>query len=144
MLEVYERLGVVAKSADTSIVLDYGQREKGRLRVRSTDGLEVRVFLERGKSLSVGELLRSRCGRYIRVDGAEEKVVTAQCDDWRLFSRACYHLGNRHVKIQIGECWLRIAPDHVLEEMLILLGLTVIHECAVFEPESGAYGHHHH
>ncbi len=65
----------------------------------------------------------------------------------RPLPRACYHLGNRHVKLQVGERWLRMQPDHVLEEMLELLGLTLTHQETVFVPESGAYsngGHHHH
>jgi len=64
-----------------------------------------------------------------------------------MFSRACYHLGNRHVKVEIGERWLRMLPDHVLENMLKLQGLTLQREIAVFQPEAGAYSglaiHHH-
>ena len=110
------------------------------------DGIETRLFLERGKPLQIGELLRSQCGKILKVNGAKELVITAFCEDWSLFSRACYHLGNRHVKLQIGERWLRITPDHVLEEMLQKLGLQTRHETSVFIPESGAYnhGHHHH
>ena len=71
---------------------------------------------------------------------------TASCDDWETFSKACYHLGNRHVKIQVGERWLRMKPDYVLEDMLKLHGLTVTAENAIFAPEEGAYkgGHNHH
>jgi urease accessory protein len=81
------------------------------------------------------------------VDGAIEATVLADCDDWEIFSRACYHLGNRHVKVQLGERWMRILPDHVLEDLLERLGLRLTHEQAVFVPENGAYGavgHHHH
>lgn len=147
MLEIYERLGVgCCKTIDARIVLSHEQRVKGRLRTQSAQGDEVRIFLERGKPLQVGELLRSQCGKHIIVDGADEAVTTARCEDWQAFSRACYHLGNRHVKMQIGDRWLRITPDHVLEELLQLLGLTLTHEQVVFVPESGAYshGHHHH
>jgi urease accessory protein len=82
----------------------------------------------------------------VRIEGAVEEVTHAECEDWHTFARACYHLGNRHVKIQVGERWLRIKPDHVLEEMLELLGLTLTKQDTVFVPESGAYahGHHHH
>jgi urease accessory protein len=85
------------------------------------------------------------------VKGAVEDVAHASCEDWEAFSKACYHLGNRPTKIQVGERWLRIKPDHVLEAMLHMLGLIVSHEEAVFVPESGAYssggnshGHSHH
>ncbi|MFD1217396.1 urease accessory protein UreE [Microbulbifer celer] len=145
-LEVYQRLGRDAQiNTEFRLVLNHLQRDKGRLRARACDGSEVRIFLERGKPLQVGEILRSQCGKNIEVCGAEEPVTTARCADWETFSRACYHLGNRHVKLQVGERWLRIVPDHVLEEMLELLGLQLQHENAVFIPESGAYsaGHAH-
>lgn len=153
MMEIYERLGTHCHARiDARVLLTHEQRDKGRLRVQSTDGDEVRIFLERGTPLLVGEYLRSRCGKHVVIDGAPEAVVTARCDDWAAFSRACYHLGNRHVKLQLGERWLRILPDHVLEELLLLLGLQLTHERAVFVPESGAYAqsgsllhaHHHH
>ncbi len=149
-IEIYERHGVASSttpgSEDDAIVLTHEQREKGRIRTHSNSGSEVRIFLERGQPLAVGELLSSQCGKKVRVQGAVEPVVRATCDDWERFSRACYHLGNRHVKLQVGDRWLRILPDHVLEDMLQFLGLQIAHEEAVFEPESGAYkhGHHHH
>lgn len=149
-LDIYQRLGVRTDiTADGYVVLDHLQRDRGRLRTQTPDGIEVRVFLERGKPLLVGEILQSECGKHIQVQGAAEPVTTAHCDDWLTFSRACYHLGNRHVKLQVGSDagapWLRIVPDHVLEEMLELLGLALIKEQAVFVPESGAYsgGHSH-
>ncbi len=147
MLEVYERLGTHChEQVDSVVVLNHEQRDRGRLRLTSENGEEVRVFLDRGKPLLVGEYLKTTCGRYVKVEGAEEEVAHASCDDWHTFARACYHLGNRHTKIEVGERWLRIKPDHVLEEMLVQLGLVVRHEEAVFVPESGAYshGHHHH
>ena len=150
MLEVYERLGTDAASpVDATVMLTHEQRDRGRLRLISTDGEEVRVFLERGKPLLVGEFLKTQCGKIVQVTGAIEAVAEVTCDDWHTFARACYHLGNRHVKLQVGERWLRIQPDHVLEDMLVLLGLTITHTENVFVPESGAYsgghahGHHH-
>ena len=147
MLEIYERLGTHChEPADTTVVLSHEQRDRGRLRLTCESGEEVRVFLERGKPLLVGEYLKATCGKLVRVAGAEEDVAEARCDDWHTFARACYHLGNRHTRIEVGERWLRIKPDHVLEEMLTLLGLQVNHTTSVFAPESGAYshGHHHH
>jgi len=147
MLEVFERLGTECQEpADSAVILNHEQRDRGRLRLTSVCGEEIRVFLDRGKPLQLGEYLKSTCGRLIKVEGAQEAVAYARCDDWHTFARACYHLGNRHTKIEVGERWLRIKPDHVLEDMLRLLGLSVTHETAVFAPESGAYshGHHHH
>lgn len=147
MLEIYERLGLHCHEpvADT-VTISYEQRERGRLKLVSTSGVEVRVFLERGKPLMVGEYLKAQCGKIVQVQGSVEYVAHASCEDWQQFSKACYHLGNRHTKVEVGERWLRIQPDHVLEDMLHQLGLEVSHEEAVFNPESGAYshGHHHH
>lgn len=150
-LDVYERqpAGSVEK-ADEQVVLDHLQRERGRIRTTTVSGAALRIFLDRGKTLEVGEILTSRCGRHIEVVAASEAVARAQAPDWETFARACYHLGNRHVKVQVGERWLRITPDHVLEDMLRGLGLSVATETAPFVPESGAYsggghhGHHHH
>lgn len=146
MYDVYERLGVSDNEYTMTVTLDHLQRDKGRIRAVADNGAEVRIFLDRGKALQVGELLKSQCGTIIRIDGAQEAVTTATSDDWQQFSRACYHLGNRHVKIQVGKLWLRITPDHVLEEMLHTLGLKTHHENTCFVPESGAYshGHNHH
>lgn len=146
--EIYQRLGVTAgRPVDDTVVLDHLQREKGRLKARTVAGDELRIFLERGKVLQVDEVLLAPCGRSFRVEAAAEAVLRASTDDWRLFARACYHLGNRHVKIQVGDRWLRITPDHVLGDMLRQLGLHTVQECAPFLPESGAYagghGHHH-
>ncbi len=147
MLDIYTRLGTHCHDeVYTTVVLDHEQRERGRLKLTGENGEDIRVFLERGKPLLVGEYLRSECGKTIQIVGATEDIAHASCDDWTSFSKACYHLGNRHTKVEVGERWLRIKPDHVLEEMLHLLGLVVTHEQGVFNPESGAYshGHHHH
>jgi urease accessory protein len=150
MLEVYERLGTdIPDSPTRRVVLTHQQRDRGRLRTVTTDGEELRIFLERGTPLQIGECLRSQCGQYIIVEGAMEPVVTATCEDWETFSLACYHLGNRHVKVQLGARKLRILPDHVLEEMLVMLGMELSYGEHMFVPVSGAYagqhshGHHH-
>lgn len=142
MLEIYQRL-----SSSTGLDI-YGevelchlQREKGRFKTAIFTGEAVGFFLERGNVLKVGDALISRCGRALLVTAKKEDVVRASTDDWSQFSKACYHLGNRHVKIQIGEKWLRILPDHVLEEMLIGFNMALKHEKAAFVPEQGAYKH---
>jgi len=150
MIEVYSK-AVIAddekvipqKNVDDVIVLDHIQREKGRFKVLSRNGEEVRLFLERGYLLQRDELLQSRCQKLLRVELAKETVVTAKTDSWSDFSRACYHLGNRHTRIQIGACWLRFIEDPVLVKLVERLGLQIIKEQAEFEPESGAYGHGH-
>ena len=144
--EVYQRLSHSHDPVDDQVILDHEIRDKGRFKVISAKGIEVRVFLERGKTLAVGEILKTECGKFLEVVGAQEAVIEANCEDWQIFSKACYHLGNRHVKLQVGDRWLRIKPDTVLEEMLTLLGLSLTPKNTVFTPESGAYasGYHHH
>ena len=73
MLEIHQRLGTHCHDpVDTTVVLSYEQRDRGRLKLTSTDGEEVRVFLERGKPLAVGEYLKTECGKIVQVQGAEE------------------------------------------------------------------------
>ena len=142
--EVYERLDH-AHHIDDTLVIEHDIRVKGRFKSLSQKGIEVRVFLERGKTLTVGEVLKTACGKNIAIVGAKESVTEAHCDSWVVFSQACYHLGNRHVKVQVGERWLRIKPDYVLEGMLTQLGLTLTTSNTVFIPEEGAYsGKHSH
>lgn len=145
MLEVHQRLGTdTGKSADAIVVLDHQQRERGRLLLSSTHGEEVRLYLNRGQPLLVNELLQAQCGKLVKVEGATESIAIARCDDWQVFARACYHLGNRHVKVQVDALTLTIKPDHVLEDMLVRQGLLISHGEAVFTPESGAYQHGSH
>lgn len=144
-IEVYELMPAdYSGPTDDSIVLDHEQRAKGRLKVTSEGGSEVRMFLDRGNMLVIGSMLHSRCNRIIEVKGAEEEVALARASDWLSFSKACYHLGNRHVRLQLGEQWLCFKPDHVLEDMLKRLGLSVEHTRLVFDPEHGAYAHARH
>ncbi|MBV1877628.1 MAG: urease accessory protein UreE [Pseudomonadales bacterium] len=143
-LELTRRLAVHENtSIDDELTLDYLQREKGRFRAFTNKDVEVNVFLQRGRTLAIGEILQSACGQNIAIAGALEEVAIAQTDDWEKFSRACYHLGNRHVKVEIGDRRLCLKPDHVLEDLLVLIGLKLSHEKSVFVPESGAYAHVH-
>ena len=148
MLEIYQRLErderVQIVRPDYKLLLTHDERSRARLKAQTVTGEEIGIFLEHGQPLMLGDILVTSCSKTVRVDGAAEPVLSATCDDWRLFARACYHLGNRHVKIQIAERTLRITPDHVLQSMLESLGLSVRQELAVFVPENGAYHGHGH
>lgn len=132
-----------------TVTLDVDSRIKSRLRVTLDDGREAGLMLERGHLLRGGELLADVDGsQLIRVLAAPETVSTVRCADPHLLARAAYHLGNRHVPLQIEPGLLRFQHDHVLDDMLRGLGLTVEAEQAPFEPEAGAYqsaphGHSH-
>ena len=126
------------------LVLPFEMRRKSRLRATLTTGEEVAIVLPRGQVLRGGDWVVASDGRVIEVLAQPEKVLHVLCATPNALARAAYHLGNRHVPVQVGQGWLRIAPDHVLEEMLKGLGATVMPTEAPFEPEAGAYGGHHH
>ena len=119
--------------------LAYAERQKSRLRVTLDTGEEAGIVLAHGTKLRAGDVLASRDGVQLRIAAALEPVSTVTACDRRALARICYHLGNRHVPLQIGDGWVRYAPDHVLDDMIIGLGFTVVHEQATFEPEQGAY-----
>ena len=142
MLEFVERVERDTDVSSASLTLPFEQRQKSRLRVTLDNGSEAALILERGNDLRHGDLLRATDGQIIEVRAALESVSVINESNAHLLSRACYHLGNRHVPLQIGDGWLRFQRDHVLEEMVRTLGLAVRHESAPFEPEGGAYGGH--
>ncbi len=124
------------------LVLDHLQREKGRFKTTSTQGYEIRIFLERGKILQENELLQTNCGHTLQVKYAAESVMTATTQSWLSLSQGSYHLGNRHVRLQIGKLWLRFKPDHVLQKLVESYGFKVKRHNAIFIPTPGAYSHH--
>ncbi len=125
-----------------TLTLPFEQRIKNRLRVTLDDGSAAGLFLERGNTLRDGDCLASDDGLAVRIRAAPETVSVVRCNDPLLFARACYHLGNRHVPLQIGDELLCYQHDHVLDDMLRGLGLEVTIEQAPFEPEPGAYSKH--
>ncbi len=136
-----------------TVTLRYDQRIRSRLLAVTDDGEEIGIYQPRGQTLKTGDRLTSESGDWVvEIRAAAEGVSTATSDQPLALSRACYHLGNRHVALQIGDGFLRYLHDHVLDDLVRRLGLTVVAECAPFEPESGAYGdyshhggaHHHH
>lgn len=143
MLEITERLAEPAAAA-TTLTLPFELRQKSRLRARLDSGEEVGLFLPRGTVLRHGDLLRAASGLIVRIEAAPETVSTARTDDPLRLARACYHMGNRHLPLQIGAGWLRYRHDPVLDKMVRELGLTVVCEQAPFEPEAGAYAGHRH
>lgn len=135
---------------DHSVTLPFDKRGRGRLRITldEHDG-EAGIDIDRGDVLRDGDRLASADGLILVVYAAAESVSVASTDDKHLFARACYHVGNRHAQVQIGDNELIYLRDHVLDEMLTKLGLAVSLKMRAFDPENGAYagGHshsHHH
>ena len=145
ILTLIERCGPVTKPYG-ELILPFDLRIRSRLRTRLASGEEAVLRTERGAILRGGECLKSEDGRVVRVSAAPENVMHVTCADQFELTRAAYHLGNRHVPVEIGDGYLRIAADHVLCDMLLGLGAKVEELEAPFEPESGAYGggHQHH
>lgn len=141
MLQIDRRVTVGEPTATLTLPLD--KRVRGRLRVTLDDGTAAGVFLDRGQVLRDGDLLATADGVVIRVRAAVEPVSRVRCDDPLLWARACYHLGNRHVPLQIGHGLLLYQRDHVLDDMLRGLGLWPEAVELPFDPEPGAYGGGH-
>jgi urease accessory protein len=122
------------------LTLPFEQRQKSRLRATAENGEEVALVLPRGRVLRGGDRVAATDGREVEIVAAPEKLLHIESGE---LARVAYHLGNRHVPLQVGPGFLRIAEDHVLEEMARKLGARVSHVEAPFEPEAGAYGHQH-
>ena len=126
------------------------QRTSLRGRRRTLCGREVLLQLPRQGPLDPGDLLTDRQdAHHVRVTAAEEDLLEVQGESPLQLLQAAYHLGNRHVPLQVTESWLRYQHDHVLDDMVRGLGLDVAVDNAPFQPESGAYarnggGHHSH
>lgn len=141
---------VLLKRAPT-VELDWDIRQKSRFDARLSDGRAIAVFLPRGSVVRGGDVLLTVEGELVRVIAAPQAVlrITA-CPAHPLseqafdLMRAAYHLGNRHVPIELKPDHLKIEPDHVLADMLRAMHLEVAEVSEAFEPEGGAYGGHGH
>ncbi len=131
-------------TATGTVTLPLELRIRSRVKVTLDDGREAGLFLPRGSVLRDGDLVGSADGAIVRVRAAPETVTTVSSADLHLLARACYHLGNRHVPLQIERGFVRYQHDHVLDDMVRGLGLDVTVEQAPFEPEPGAYGDYGH
>jgi urease accessory protein len=141
MLLIEQRAAAEA-TATEQLPLPFEKRCKSRLRTKLASGEECGLFLERGGVLRGGDKLLGKDGRVVAVVAAPESLLEAVSNDPLQLARAAYHLGNRHVAVQLLAGSLRFAQDHVLGEMLRGLGLPVSKIEAPFEPEAGAYGAH--
>ena len=128
---------------DASVTLDFEHRQRSRLRVTLDGAGEAAIRLPRGEVLRGGDRLCSAEGTVVQVRAADETLSHVQSADPFALARAAYHLGNRHVPVQLGAGWLCYRHDHVLDHMVQGLGLAVTTLQGPFEPESGAYAGQH-
>jgi len=127
-----------------TVTLDWDTRQKSRFDATDSLGRALGVFLPRGSVVRGGDVLVAEDGSLIRVQAAPQAVlhISACPEHGSAFDvmRAAYHLGNRHVPIELQPDHLKIEPDHVLAELLRAMHMIVTHMQAPFEPEGGAYG----
>lgn len=143
MLVFTQRIDHTTECTHT-LTLAYELRKKARLKTISDTGEEVGLMLPRGLVLRGGDCLQTDDGEIAKIIAAPENVTVAYTKDKLILAKACYHLGNRHMPLQIEEECLIYQKDHVLDEMVKNLGLDIKHELRAFEPESGAYNTHAH
>jgi urease accessory protein len=127
-----------------TLTLPFEERRKSRLLTRLDDGREAAVVLPRGTVLADGVcLLDDQANVVVTIKAATENLSVAYAQDRHQMLRAAYHLGNRHIPVQIGHDWLAYQHDHVLDDLARSLGLVVKVEERPFEPEAGGYGQSH-
>src|SRR5690349_18086484 len=138
---------VLLKRAAT-VELDWDVRQKSRFDATDSQGRQLGVFLPRGTAVRGGDVLVAEDGSLVKVIAAKQPVlVITHCSEHGTpfdLMRAAYHLGNRHVPIELQPDHLKIEPDHVLAGMLRSMHLIVREADEAFEPEGGAYGGHGH
>ena len=130
------------KPVDFTLYLNAQERTRSRHRWETAEGEIVVVRLPRGQVTRDGDLLESETGKIMRIAAKPEPILTVTGKTPLDLLRAAYHLGNRHVPLEIAPTYLRLSPDPVLESMLVKLGMAVTAEIAPFQPETGAYHQH--
>ncbi|MFZ9573319.1 MAG: urease accessory protein UreE [Limnohabitans sp.] len=127
-----------------TVTLDWDTRQKSRFDATDSQGRSLGVFLPRGTVVRGGDVLVAEDGSLIQVQAANQAVLhIAACPEHGSpfdLMRAAYHLGNRHVPIELQPDHLKIEPDHVLAELMNAMHMIVTDMQAPFEPEGGAYG----
>jgi urease accessory protein len=127
-----------------SVELDWDVRQKSRFDATDSAGRHLGIFLPRGTLLRGGDVLVAEDGSMVKVIAAAQAVLRittcAQHGSPFDLTRAAYHLGNRHVPIELKPDHLKIESDHVLADMLRSMHLIVHPVDEAFEPEGGAYG----
>lgn len=140
---VFTRRGKGDGNARYTLTLAFEQRQKSRLHVALDSGEDAFLKIERGPVLRGGSTLETDDGEAVRIVAANEPLSVIRSQDLLALTRAAYHLGNRHVALQVRKGELSYLQDRVLDVMVTSMGFELSHEQGPFEPESGAYGHGH-
>ncbi len=143
-MRLFQRLDPTDRPACDTLTLTFDERQRTRFEASLPSGERVGIALPRGTVLRDGDRLAGDDGTTIMVAAAPEALLEVHTADARELARCAYHLGNRHVAVEVGASVLRLAYDHVLRRMLEGLGVTVAEVLAPFQPEIGAYAPHGH
>lgn len=143
ILTFTQRLSASEKEPWCTLSLTAEERTRSRQPVVTDNGQAVYLHLPRGTMLREGDRLQASTGEIAHIRAKPEAVLTVTAQSPLQLLQAAYHLGNRHVAIEISETYLRLSPDPVLRNLLEHRGLQVVEELAPFQPEAGAYGHSH-
>lgn len=147
MLIFTQNLGPNAKlKVDLTLQLDAHERSHSRLHLTLEDGSQVGIILPRNNQpLKDGDILQDETGSTCaRISAKEQPLIMATCTNPLLFAKACYHLGNRHLPVEIERDKIYFESDPVIIAMVHQLGLETQDCNRAFAPETGAYSHHHH
>jgi urease accessory protein len=131
----------LADAAIDEITLDYDSRHRRRFRLTAASGREIMLHLTETTHIRGGDALVLAEGGFIAVHAAPEHLLEVTAPDADALTRLAWHLGNRHLAVQILPGRLRLLDDHVIAEMLAALGGAVTKITAPFDPETGAYDH---
>ncbi len=127
-----------------TVALDYDERHRRRIAMKGRRGLEFLLDLDHAVPLRDGDALELEDGRFILVSAKHEPLAEITAANPAELMRVAWHLGNRHLPVQLLGDKIRIRRDHVIEAMVAGLGATATPIEAPFDPEGGAYGHGHH
>jgi urease accessory protein len=143
--KIKARRGAYKVETRGTLRLPFDLRRTAGVRATLVSGEEVAVKLPRGEILRGGDLVVASDGRIIEVLAETERVLNVECESPAALARCAYELGSRHVAVETGDGWLRVAADHELEHVLQGFGAKLTPMDAPFEPESGAAaaGHSH-
>jgi urease accessory protein len=128
-----------------SVLIDYDRRHRRRILLHTEGGRDILLDLPQAVRLRHGDGLALEDGGIVAVQARPEQLAEIHAHDQGELVRIAWHLGNRHLPVQLLGDRIRIRTDHVIEEMVELLGGHVEHVQAPFDPEAGAYagGHAH-
>ncbi len=135
--------------AQDQVLIDYDRRHRRRILLTTQSGAEILLDMPQAVRLRQGDGLQLENGSLVRVDARAEELLDIHAHDEHELVRIAWHLGNRHLPVQLLDGHIRIRADHVIGEMVAQLGGHVTRLTAPFDPEEGAYaavapGHHHH